>query len=457
MRFSLLIAALALTTSACNSGSDDNDTDGGNGVATQQGALTGRVSGASGHQSVAPGTANMQAERGSAMVGADTAVARTADGQVIGEASIGADGAYAFTELPAVTGAVVIEARAGGTVVGATLVPDGVGGEGIAAMPISTETTAEVEAFDALMADGHAAADIDAVGLMDHVSAEMAVSVASGAELAAGVWDAQEAWLDGMDAAGVTVDAAAAAAAQVGAYNRYAAAVHADAIANSDAAIAFEQDVRAALAGTLGADGEAMVTADAAASFALATELAGSTAADAATALAAAEIAHAEAGAQIALAEGAVSIRIEEAYAAYDAAIADAGDARTIAAAYADLSASLRSDDGGSIFDAVIEAGFQIEGLEDLPDGLPVDLDGILSEALEGVQEALGEAQVALDEALAALEGAGEAGQAFFDFRGQLETALTAGLGAYLDADAVILALELSAAADGNAAAFLTR
>ena len=453
MRFSLLIAALALTTSACNGGDDDG---GGTGIESQQGALTGRVSGEAGHQSVAPGTANAQSDRGSAMVSADTAVARTADGEIIGEASIGADGAYAFTELPTVDGAVIIEARSGDAVVGAALVPNGIGGAGMAAMPISTETTAEVEAFNALMADGHAAADIDVVGLMDHVSAEMAVSVGTGAELAAGVWDAQQAWLDGMDAAGVAVDAAGATAAQVEAYNRYAAAVHADAISAGDAAMAFEQDARAALAGTLGADGEAMVTASAAASFALATELANTSAADAATALAAAEVAHAEAGAQLALAEGAVETRIAEAYAAYDAAIANAGDAGTIAAAYADLSATLRSEDGASIFDAVIEGGFMVEGLEDLPGGLPVDLDGILSEALGSVQEALDEAQTALDEALGALADAGEAGQAFFDFRGQLEAALATGLGAYLDDDAAILALELSAAADGNAAAFLT-
>lgn len=449
-----LTTALAMTISGC-SGSDGGD-DSGPGIDTQQGALTGRISGEAGHQSVAPGTANMQSSRGEAMVDADMAVVRTPDGEIIGESPI-ENGSYTVTDLPQTDGPVIVEAQANGTVVGSALVPDGVGGDGLAAMPISAETTAEAEAYAALLADGHAAVDIDAVALMQHVSAEMAVSVSTGAELADGVWDAQVAWADGMAAAGVAgANASASAGAATDAYNRYAAAVHANADLQG-AAEAFAHDADAAVAAALGADAEAMVTAEAAASYALATELADGAAADAATALAAAEVAQAEARAQIALADGEIQGQIEAAYAAYDAALAEAANAEAVAAAHVALAQELRGDDGESIFDAVVEAGFMVEGLEGLPGGVPgVDIDMILSEALGSVQTALAEADAALESALAGLDGVEGAGAAFFDYRGQLEAALNQGLGAYLDAESAALALELSAAAEGNADAFLS-
>lgn len=102
----------------------------------------------------------------------------------------------------------------------------------------------------------------------------------------------------------------------------------------------------------------------------------------------------------------------------------------------------------------MIANGASVDGI---PGGIPGldNLGDILSDALGQVQTALAEAQTALDAALSQLDDLGEAGQAFFDFRAQIEAALQAEVASLLDADASALAVELSAAADGNAAAFL--
>lgn len=451
MRSTLLSMTLACVTFGCGGSGDDSP--GGNGIATQRGALTGRVSTRGGHQSVAPGTANARTDRGSAMVEADTAVARTPDGAVLGETAIAADGSYTFEGLPPTEGTVIVDAVRGDSVVGSTLVPDGVGGEGIAAMPISVETTAEAEAYEALIADGRGADEIDTVAVMDGISAEMAASVSNGGELADGVWDAQTARIGGLDASGVAVDAKSSSAARAGAYNRYAAEVHADAGDPAEAQAAYAADAAAEVEAKLGADPAAQVTAEAAAGYALSEGMADTDAADAATALAASDVADAEERAQLAHADGEVAERIEAAYDDYDAQIEVAGDAGDVAEAHGELGETLRSGDD-SVFDAVLAEGADSEGFPSSLPGLD-GIDGLIEDALGQAQAALDEAQAALDAALSELDDLGEAGQAFFEFREQIEAALQIEVAGLLDHDASALAVELSAAAEGNAAAFL--
>lgn len=456
------LAALTLTAAgplACDGG-------GNGGGSSSDGAATveGRASDRSGNQSSSPGmqdgTEGGQATsvRGSASLVAVAEVNEDGSTDTVATGEIRSDGSFSV-ETPEIDGDFIVQARTEaaqqteGEVVGQAMVDGPLEeGDAVTVMPISHETTAETEAYLELRGSGRDAEQIDEFALKSRISAEMATSVESGADLAGALEAAQKAYVEtiGQVSGDAEPTARTYAEAKTSAWVQLRERIHAAGSAEEEAQAwaQFWSEATASLESSAGVDASLQATAEAAAREAMKAELmargGGEATMEHARAHAAVVRARTSQEAQTRAATEAdlqadLAGRLETAYDGFYEDVASAGSLQAVMDAEASLRQELSGwksdDDQETVLEALIEA--EIEG--------DAQARAEVAQALQAVADA--SAQLESD-----LEGATEASaiaEAYASFHATVRTELEAA-SELLSSAAMELTAGLTGSAEGS-------
>lgn len=460
-------SALGWFATACSNDVTD-DASGRTGIA--QGAmLRGRIDDDHGNQHTTPALGSMIGASGGASVTGQATVASVlgiaADGttRVLAEADVRADGTFSVEGLVPFEGIVVVEAltEGQGDVVGKVLVVHGLSdGAVLTVMPVSAETTAEAEAFLGIVADGVAAADIDAIGLITEISAESASAVTTGVELSGSVLTAQQARLEALQrASGSAVTAAEWQAAKSAAFEDLTLDLDAAASAEAEfeAWIRFLGRVGGELQEATGIAIRDQATAEAAASFAFGAHVSASAGtgaiSDLTVATGAVLTAAAEHEAMIAAAAASgvkneVEARVNGAFARFLASVRAATTVQAVADAKAELDAEISGRGGAS------KSALEILLTADTSGSAAVtaSLNAALDAALAAKIMLAAELDAAIKAQTAALAKA--SASAFVRYRQSLETAIR-GAASLLSDTSLDFLIEATASQDGGSSSVI--
>jgi len=452
-----LTATTALALTACDSGSSSTSTN------EEVVTVVGSLESDRGNQHVTPAmldvsataTVDMQADARSvtvATVQADGALV------VIGEGDVDGYGNFSITELPAIDGPFVVEARDDdGEVIGRAIVPgDAEPGEPVIAQPISAETSVETDVMLRLLADGAADREtLDTVALMTRISAELAAETDASAEtaLADAVDAAETSYLGVIAGIEGEVDASAIAEARLHAWAELATDLDqaTDSQDENDAWLRFDDRLNADVSTAVGVSLDVLASAEAAASTSFSETARAPLSVDAA--------AHARVNAAVraAMADRAAQRAILD-------LTSDASLTADLDAAYADFMASVRAaTDVDQVDDAVVEISAAVSG-QGMEDASASILGRVIAEN-ESDSEAQVAAQTAISaaaEAAAALDAALDSDAdteaiitAFVVFHEAVQTAVDVSLDGALSTDTAAFVANAAAQAGGHASAVL--
>lgn len=468
-RFSFIAFAGALAGFVAGCSNQVADETNGPDVAAQGGLLRGRIDDDDGNQHMSPalggsvGASGRASFMGEATVASVLGIAIDGTGRVLAETDVRADGTFSVDGLAPFEGIVLVEARtqSEGEVLGKALVVQGLkDGADITVMPISAETTAEAEAFLGLVADGATAADIDAIGLITQISAEMSSAVATGVELSASVMTAQQARLEALaQVSGSAVTAAELQAAKLAAFEDLTleldAATSVD--AEGEAWVRFLGRIADDTHDAIGIAIRDQATAEAAASFAFGARVSAGAGArvvsDLAVATGAVLTAAVEHESMIAAtaastARAKVEAKLDDAFARFRASVRTATSVQAITDAKAKLDAEISGSGGAS--ESALEALLAVEA------GGSATVTASLNAALNAGAEAKTALSAELDAAVRAQSSdlARASATAFARYRQSLDAAIR-GAVVVLSRTSLDFLVEAIAAQEGGSSSIL--
>lgn len=459
-----LALLVPLAFAACGDGSSDDSPPGDPPpTGDQPGIVRGALS-ASGNQHVSTAARTSTGSQLDVQAQAETvqlvSVGNEGERTVLSETAVSANGRFQI-EADATAGPFIVQALDGErNVVGMVIVPQDLAADGeLTTAPMSAETTAEAEALLSVLAGPSDRDEVDTIGLMTYISAELAAT-ATAEDLGAAALAAQESSLEVMATANAGIDAELLQRAKLDAYAELVQSldVAAGATGQNTAWFDFLTIVNAAIAADASIDHQTQADAAAAAAVAFyaaldATSSANqevrihATAAGAVLSAAAAWAAQSEA-ASSSSAEATVQARLDVALEAFIEGIRASADGDAMAAAYARLVANVsgyQTTGGDSALDALIEA----EGGD--PATLRAELDG----ALVAATAAATTLEASLSAATNTSVDTSAIADAFVRFRADAAAAFRAALTTTLSEVVLTFGEEIATQSTGSARAIL--
>lgn len=447
------LAAGSLVGAACAGGDSGNQT-----TSKPVATVTGSLSSDGGNQNVNPAmhpTASGSL-RGQVNAVSIATIGPTGELTAIAAGSVAADGTFRIDNVPVGNGPFIVEGQGSAGVIGSVIVPgDLAADDTVQTVPMSAETTLEANVLASLAAGGEAPANVDTIGLMTWISAELAADAQSTGSVANAVADAQTAWLQVAVAGSANVTASALVDAKLAAWTELTAALNG---AQSDVAEAsawadFMAEAQADVAAQAHVDLATQAQATAAAGVLFQAAFAeGTAAADDATAIAAVLSAHADAATQAAATSGstAISAQLDAAYQAFIDAVGSAGTVDAVAAAYVNLAATISGSGSGNA-DGSIAASLAAQA------GSTITFDA-MEAAILGAAQASVDLRSSIGTALASGERETRVSgvvQSYTAFGAAVEAAVAAHLGANAPDWATGFVASAAAQAGGHGAVLL--